>query len=326
MKTMISNKKNDKMKADALNACFERMLEKEESVDTCVADYPQYSAELKPLLETMKVAQDIRTITPDPSFRARARYEFRSALHDSIAPKKPLIVWRWGWANIASTVGVLILTSMGGAVAASNNSMPGQPLYQVKRTVEAGQLTLAFSQSAKARLYATLADRRVGEIVYAATQGNVTLTENLTQQFTKDLSMVSSIAAPSRSLTSGGGAKQGDSSATAGSLPEYSDSTVKPSNDNTGAMAAAPSLSNTPSQSSVASAAPVPATSVTLTQTQNSFSSIDDKALLKMVQQYSIKNMAELSSLLDKAPASVRPALLEAIQAAASGYGQILGP
>jgi hypothetical protein len=54
-------------------------------------------------------------------------------------------------------------------------------------------------------------------------------------------------------------------------------------------------------------------------------SGITDPALLKLLQQYSVKNIAELMSVLDNVPPSTKTALLAAIQTATSDYGQILG-
>jgi len=317
------------------------MLIKNESVDSCLARHPRHAAELKPLLEIMRTAHTASSITPDPSFRSRARYEFHSALYDNMSRNKlPVLTWRWRWATIASTAGVLLLTSTGGVVAASSNSMPGQPLYQVKRTIEDVQLTLTPSQAAKARLYATLADRRVGEIIYAAQLGDVKLTEDLTQQFTTNLSMVSAIIAPTRSLTFGDGSKQAGAPSSEG-LPEQSttitntksagatnDTNVPSSPPPAINIAPAPTptiVVPTPPTVTVTQAAPVPAPAITQPQLTTSLSGITDPALLKLLQQYSVKNIAELMSILDKVPPSVRAALLAAIQAATSGYGQILG-
>jgi hypothetical protein len=335
---MTKNKKNDKQIADELNACFESMLAGNDSVASCLTRYPQHAAELKPLLETMKAARAAGSLSPDPSFRAHARYEFRSALYDSMSPKKrPALGWQWRWATIISTAGVFLLTSTGGVVAASSNSMPGQTLYQVKRTIENVQLTMTPSQVAKARLYAALADRRVSEIVYAATQlKDAGLTEDLTQQFTNDLSMVSNIVTPSRAFTVDG-SKQAGTPSMAGTTSEQSPTT----NNATGAtnsstspavppITVAPAPAPTliiapPAQVTVTAAAPVPTPTFVLPQPTITISGINDTALLKLLQQYSVKNLAELMSILDKVPPSVKAALLAAIQAATSGYGQILG-
>ena len=74
-------------------------------------------------------------------------------------------------------------------------------------------------------------------------------------------------------------------------------------------------------------AAPVPAPVITMTQpsfTTANLSGITDPVLLKLLQKYSIKNVAELMAILDKVPPSTKAALLAALQAATSAYGQIL--
>jgi hypothetical protein len=116
---MIKNIKDDKQIIGVFNECFESMLIKNESIYACLARYPQHAAELKPLLETTNAARAAVSISPDATFQARARYEFRSALHDKMARKERRVpAWRWRWATVASTAGVLLLTSMGGVVAA----------------------------------------------------------------------------------------------------------------------------------------------------------------------------------------------------------------
>jgi hypothetical protein len=215
--------------------------------------------------------------------------------------------------------------------------MPGQTLYQVKRTIENIQLTMTPSQAAKARMYATLADRRVGEIVYAAQHGDVKTTEDLTQQFMSDLSMVSVIAAPARAPTFGDGSKQAgapsvdtsaaeQSTTTSNSVGATNDATSSSSSASTPALASAltPSvIANAPPQ--ITQAASVPSPTVILPQPQISPSGITDPTLLKLLQQSSAKNIAELMSILDNVSPSVKAALLTAIQAATTGYGQILG-
>jgi hypothetical protein len=324
------------------------MLTRNEPIESCLARYPLHAAELKPLLETMQAARVASSLSADPAFRTRARCEFRSALYANMHPSprvRPGLALRW--ATIASTVGVFVLTAAGGAVAASSGSMPGQPLYQLKRDVENVQLTLTPSQSAKARLYATLADRRVSEIVYAAQSGDAQLTKNLTDQFSSDLSMVSAIATPSRSLTLGGNSKQAGTPSVAGSTPEQATSTTTNTtvaiNSATNppvlapvttaltppvtvASAPAPTvIINNPPQVNVTALPPATTPTFNLPQPNITLSGITDPALLKLLQQYSIRNIAELMAVLDKVPPSTKAALLAAIQAASSGYGQILG-
>jgi hypothetical protein len=361
---MNKNKKYDKQIADELNACFESILAGGDSVESCLASYPQHAAELGPLLETMKAARAASSLSPDPSFRARARYEFRSALYERTSPKKSLaLTWRWRWATIVSIAGMFALTSAGGVVAASSGSMPGQTLYQVKRTIENVQITITPTQSARARLYATLADRRIGEIVYAASnlkdpQGVIA---DLTQQFTQDLSNVSSIVTPARALTFGASPVNGSSpekgaqtttTVTAGNdaanPPGFSPAASTPPMTTTAVTA--PSISGPPAVTIQTAPTPTIVVSVppVVTVTQNApvptptftvnvpnitiaqpgavnLSGITDPLLLKLLQQYSVKNLAELMSILDKVSPEVKAAVIAAIEAASSGYGQLLG-
>ena len=363
---MIKNKKYDKQIASELNDCFESILAGKDTIESCLARYPQHAAELKPLLETMKAARAASSLTPDASFRARARYEFRRALDDSLSPQEPAIrSWRWRWATIASTAGVLLLTSTGGVVAASSGSMPGQALYQVKRSIETVQITLAPSQAAKARLYAALADRRISEIVYTANNlKDAGLIEDLTQQFTQDLSNVSANATPNRALTFGNDSKQAGTASVNASSPEQAATTSVTATSNATvapgltpyyapSTTAAPTASVAPATTAVWSNVTPPGTQaapastptivvsypppvtvtqvnpvtpvITLPQQTISLSGITDPALLKLLQQYSIKNLAELMAILDKLSPDVKAAVLAAIEAASSGYGQLLG-
>lgn len=352
----MNNRKHEKQIADLLNECFESMLAKGESLESCLRRYPGQAAELKPLLETMKAAREAGAISPDASFKAKAHYEFRSALYDDSSAKfRPSMSLRW--VTVAASLGVFVLTGAGGAVAASSTSMPGQFLYQVKRNIEDVQLALTPSQAGKARLYASLADRRISEIVYSAESGDVQRTENLTRQFTGDLGMVYQITAAEH-----GQNYSGDSTlsapAVSGSRPAETTSTSAASNGGkstsptsttpssvvTVTVTAAPPVSAPPviAQTSVPAptvivtqqptvtvtiSVPSPAPIITMMQpsfTTANLSGITDPVLLKLLQKYSIKNVAELMAILDKVPPSTKAALLAALQAATSAYGQIL--
>ena len=80
----MNNNNHDKHIADALNECFESMI-KGESLDSCLARHPECVAELRPLLQTMQTARSVSSISPDASFRAKARYDLRTALYTSVS-------------------------------------------------------------------------------------------------------------------------------------------------------------------------------------------------------------------------------------------------
>ncbi len=65
-----------------LDECLERILTKGETVEQCLASYPEHAAELEPLLRTSLVTKNALDIKPRPEFKERARYQFRAALQE----------------------------------------------------------------------------------------------------------------------------------------------------------------------------------------------------------------------------------------------------
>ncbi len=181
---------NNKEFDNILNECLERLLVKGESLEQCLERYPQQAAELKPLLETALAAKEASAIQPRPDFRARARYQFQSALQET-ASRKSRLSWGWfpRWATVVAIVLVLVLAG-GGTVFAAESSMPDSPLYSVKLATEQVRLTLTPSQMGKARLCAELADRRVTEIAYMAGKGDAGQVELITRRLDEKLELL----------------------------------------------------------------------------------------------------------------------------------------
>ena len=69
--------KRNKEFNNILDECLERLLVKGETVEQCLASYPQYAAELEPLLQMAVAAKEASAIQARPEFKAKARYEFR---------------------------------------------------------------------------------------------------------------------------------------------------------------------------------------------------------------------------------------------------------
>jgi hypothetical protein len=183
-------KMNNKEFDNILNECMERLLLEGESLEQCLERYPEQAAELKPLLETALEAREASSIKPRADFRARARYQFHSALKET-AEARSGSSWGWfpRWATVAAIVLVLVLAG-GGTVAAAEGSMPDSPLYSVKLATEQVRLTLTTSQMGKAGLCAELADRRVAEIAYMAEKGDAEQVEVLTSRLDDKLELL----------------------------------------------------------------------------------------------------------------------------------------
>ncbi len=178
-------KKNSEFE-NILDECLERLINGE-TVEQCLESYPEQALELEPLLRTVRATREAAAITPRADFKARARYEFRSALHAEVSQKtRSLSVLRRGWVVALMVIGIL-LVSGGGTALAAGNSMPDSPLYRVKLATEWVQLALTPSALGKARLCARFADRRVGEIIYLANKGDAQQIEDTTQRLDERL-------------------------------------------------------------------------------------------------------------------------------------------
>ena len=181
-----------------LDECLERLLIKGETVEQCLESYPEQADELKPLLQTALVTKKASAILPRSEFKARARYEFRSALQ-AVEPRRsrPFLSWRPRWATAVAIVLILLLVG-GGTTAAAGNSMPDEPLYRVKLATEQVRLALTPSDIGKAQLLTELADKRVAEIIYLANQGKPAQIELTTQRLDTYLARVAVLATVQR--------------------------------------------------------------------------------------------------------------------------------
>jgi hypothetical protein len=172
---------------NVLDECLERLLVKGETIEQCLQGYPEQAANLKPLLQTALATRQAVAIQPRAEFKARARYQFRSALQEAASPRsRPFLGWFPRWATVVTIVlGVLMMG--GGTIAAASYSMPDNPLYPVKLATEQVQLALTPSDIGKASLCAKFADRRVAEIIYTANKGDAQQVEVITQRLDKRL-------------------------------------------------------------------------------------------------------------------------------------------
>jgi hypothetical protein len=173
-----------------LDDCLERLLDKSQTLEQCLAHYPVQAVALKPLLETALLVKKASAIYPDPEFKSRARYQFHAALREM--PAKRLFLWP-RWATAVTAVVILLLAG-GGTVAAASNSMPDGLLYPVKLATEQVRLALTPSDIGKAELYAKLADNRVAEIASVVSSGQPEQLEKVTKQLDSDLVMIATLA------------------------------------------------------------------------------------------------------------------------------------
>ena len=181
-----------------LDECLERLLVRGETMEQCLASYPEQADELEPLLQTALATKKALAIQPRPEFKARARYQLGSALGE-VKPKRGFfsLGWQPRWAMAVSVVLIMLLAG-GGTVAAAGGSMPDSPLYPVKLATEQVWLTLTLSNMGRVELHAKLAERRVAEIIYMADKGDVQQVEDIAKRLENHLVMVASLALAER--------------------------------------------------------------------------------------------------------------------------------
>src|SRR4030043_327989 len=160
---------------DIFNECYER-IRAGESLQSCLARYPEHYAELKSLLETtFDIGRRASYIHPRPEFKHWAQVRLQGAQHQSNQQMQgenpsPFSGGRQSWAVAVAAVLIMLLTT-GGTMAASSNAMPDQTLYPMKLATEEMQVAFAFSEESKAEIHTQLAETRATEIGVMANKG-----------------------------------------------------------------------------------------------------------------------------------------------------------
>lgn len=293
----------DKEFNNILDECLERIVLDGETMEQCLRLYPEQAAELKPLLETVLSVKEASAIQPRPEFKARARYQFRSALGEKAAPKhRSFFGWVPRWATALAIV-LVVLMAGGGTVAAASNSMPDSILYPVKLATENVQLALTTSELGKARLCANFADRRVAEIIYMADRGDAHQVELITERLDDRLEMLAVLASE---------LEAGEAEAML-MTPSWSEAAA-------------------PQEPAVDGEDAEPVTPVTEEPrglwgglVKNGHGQAQNWAGLQTtVADAAANNGAVMRAMLDEVPESVRAALLEAIAVLEDGYEKVL--
>ncbi len=301
-----------------LDECLERILTKGESTELCLGRYPEHAAELEPLLRTALDTKEAAAIKPRPEFRERAGYQFQAALRETESKEsRGLFGWQPRWATALIVVIVLLLASSG-TVAAANNSLPDEPLYQVKLATEAVRLTLTPSAMGKAELYARLVDKRVDEIIKMADKGKAEQVERAARRLNTQLIAMASLAIPGRE------APVEMEAATLEAEPPMMAAEEAPQAQVKEALPAP--VEEVP----IVSAPRAPGPPESAGQGRGLGRGNEDvkpgkRAQLRMeLSHQAVENSQALQAVLERATESVKPALRQAIEVAGAGYEQAL--
>jgi hypothetical protein len=154
----------------ALDRCLS-LMRNGESIEGCLARYPEYADEMRPLLEL--VLQVGQVITPAPSDTARAGGEQRmlavlAKKREREARIHPALLYLRRWLRVLAGMGarglkpacgaaavllaLLLVVGGGAAIARSTDSLPGDALYPLKKFSQQVQVALTFDPVAQERL------------------------------------------------------------------------------------------------------------------------------------------------------------------------------
>ena len=149
--------------------CVEQIEAGQATVESCLAQYPDLAAELE--LPLRMIGRLLAVSASDMHPAAIQRLETRLLSRTEELKREQVRTGRKGIstviARLASAMAVIVLLLIlgSGAWVVSANSLPGHPLYPVKRASENVQMALTGDPVQRATLHATFALRRLGEAV-----------------------------------------------------------------------------------------------------------------------------------------------------------------
>jgi len=149
--------------AQLLEECLQRM-QMGETLDRILGDYPDQAEELRPLLESARLAQANALYLPPTSGQQRSRAQFLEEAARQARSQPKFAFPQLRFASLLLSAVILMLVGGFTLTLASGRSLPGQPLYGVKRSVEQAQLALSGDALARIRLEDTFDQRRAEEV------------------------------------------------------------------------------------------------------------------------------------------------------------------
>lgn len=141
-------------------------LDRGETPQQIAQDYKDYQQELEGLLSVADMGMNIPRITPPAPYK---QFRFADKAITSSGFMQFLTYMR-----VAAIPISLVIALLGGraAVNATENSLPGDKLYSIKRATEEARLTLTRDQEKVAALHVELLQKRLEEVRKAADTGN----------------------------------------------------------------------------------------------------------------------------------------------------------
>ena len=142
-------------------------LDQGETPNQIAASFPQYSQELEGLLSIAQMGMNIPKLVPPTPYK---RHLFAEKSVNSYSTLSQLFTFM----RVAIVPISLVIALLGGraVVNATEDSLPGDKLYSLKRASEEARLTITRDQSKIAVIHVELLQKRLNDVRKAANTGN----------------------------------------------------------------------------------------------------------------------------------------------------------
>jgi len=169
------------------------VIEEGQTIEECLARYPDRRDELEPLLRAAQVARAAPLVIPSSGFREGSRDRMVSMIQERRSRETPRTATErsgfFGWlrslaqpsgpvrrtavtAAAALTALLLIALVSVGVVHASSDTVPGDSLYPVKHAAERLRIAVSLTESEELRLRLQFASERLEEASKLASRGS----------------------------------------------------------------------------------------------------------------------------------------------------------
>jgi hypothetical protein len=147
------------------NLALDRLMNGE-SIQSISADYPDYQQELEGLLSVAQMGLNIPQLAPPAPYK---RYLFKEK---AVTSSWFMEIFQYGRVAIIPISLVAALIGGRAMVNATEDSLPGDRLYSIKRATEEARLTITRDQAKIAYIHVELMQKRLADVKKAASSGN----------------------------------------------------------------------------------------------------------------------------------------------------------
>jgi len=169
-----------KTEIDVLDHCLLTVQSGEATLDECLEENSSYAEQLEPLLRVAAAthsqlapsgpSQAFATHSPTKVMNlARARMKTTAPR----ARRRAILTWQPAFRMAGVFLAIALLVGSVGVAYASEDSLPGDSLYGVKRGLERAALAISLSAAGDAELLLENANRRISEVEELVLRGRV---------------------------------------------------------------------------------------------------------------------------------------------------------